>query len=72
MAQLTDPETGELSLCRVQKISAGGHPVVLRLHTASRIDDKDAAVDKGWATLLAMRLQKVLVDPIGRVYPCND
>jgi CRISPR-associated endonuclease Csn1 len=72
LVQLTDDKTGEVTLFRVQKVSAGGHPLVLRLHTASRIKDKDTVVDKGWKTLQAMHLEKVQVDPIGRVNPCGD
>jgi len=73
MVHLTDPQTGEVRLYRVQKMSAGSHKLMLRLHTAAKRDDPTTAVDvSSWNTLKAANARKVVVDPIGRVLPCND
>ena len=72
MAQLTDPETGEVRLCRVQWIS-DGPDIMFRLHSAARIDDKETGVRvKSWGKMQSLRAQKVTVDPVGRVFPCHD
>jgi hypothetical protein len=73
MMILTDPQTGEVRLYRVQKISAGSHKLMLRFHTAAMIDDPTTGVDvSSWHTLRAFNARKVIVDPVGRVLPCND
>jgi len=73
MVQLTNPDTGEVNLYRVQKISSGSHMLVLRLHTAARIDDKETAGPSDSVNVLRKwNMQKITVDPIGRVLPCND
>jgi len=73
MVQLTDPDTGEVKLYRVQKISSGSHMVVLRLHTAAEIEDEasDGPSDS-CNQLRRWRMEKVQVDPLGRVFPCDE
>lgn len=62
-------------LCRVQKIGRGpsGIDMTLRLHTATKIDDK-ATMRRlaSWSAVRAAGLRKVTVDVLGRVHPCND
>lgn len=73
LAYLIDRKTGEVRLYRVQAISVSSPVVVFRLHTAARLEDKDTRVLIGpWDTLRKYRTQKVNVDPIGRILPCND
>jgi len=73
MVLLTHPETGELNLYRVQKISSGDHMVALRLHTAARIDEKECAGPSDSVNVLRRwNMEKVIVDPIGRLLPCHD
>ncbi len=73
MVQLTHRQTGEVTLYRVQKMSSGVPMMELRQHTAARIDDKAARfLVATWDKLRFMGAQKVLVDPVGRVFPCND
>jgi CRISPR-associated endonuclease Csn1 len=71
--QITDAKTGEVRLYRVQKMSSGVPMMELRFHTASRIDDKATRfLIATWDKLRSLNAQKVIVDPIGRVFPCND
>jgi CRISPR-associated endonuclease Csn1 len=72
MALLTMPNMGEVQLHRVQAISVSSPVVVFRLHTASTLEDKAARVLIGpWDTLRKYKVQKVYVDPLGRVHPCR-
>jgi hypothetical protein len=73
LVQLWDPNTGASDLYRVQKISSGSHMLVLRLHTAARIDDKESAGPTDACNQLRLwRMQKVHLDPLGRIFPCHD
>jgi CRISPR-associated endonuclease Csn1 len=77
MVQLTDPETGEINLYRVQMTSHNPDldkpDMTFRLHWAARIDDNDTRVRlRSWHRASEMAPQKVSVDPIGQVFPCND
>jgi hypothetical protein len=75
MVQMTAPKTGEVRLFRVQKMSMGDHKLMLRLHKDTRTETKDKAnfMDiSSWDKLREHKAQKVTVDPIGRVFPCND
>jgi len=72
---ITDEQTGEARLYRLQKVTAFGSmlDMLLRFHAAAQIDDKSTALRvTSWTTLAALKPQKVVVDPIGRVLPCND
>lgn len=62
-------------LYRVQMLSLiDGRPYfVFRLHTAARIDDDTTmARAQSWGTFKSWHPRKVLVDPLGRMHPCND
>ncbi len=77
MACLTDPNTRQTQLYRVQKGSVspdtGTPDVWFRLHTAARIDDDNTRQRfQSWRTLKQWCPQKVTVDPLGRIHPCND
>ena len=53
---------------RVQKMDAGGE-ITLRLHTAASIQNNQERLIKTPNSLIA---KKVVVDPLGRIYPAND
>ncbi len=73
MVELTDPETGEMRLYRVQKTSSGDHMVTLRLHTAARIGEKETEGPSDSVNVLRKwNMNKVTVDPLGRIHPCHD
>jgi len=77
MVQLTDPETGEVALYRVQKTSHNPDcdkpDITFRLHWAAQIGDKSTAVrTASWGACKKRLPTKVTVDPIGRVFPCHD
>lgn len=75
MVRLTDPAAGAKKLYRVQKMSIiDGQPyLVFRLHTAARIeDDQEMCRVQSWGKMISLRPEKVTVDPLGRIHPCND
>jgi CRISPR-associated endonuclease Csn1 len=77
MVQLTDPETGEINLYRVQMTSHNPDldkpDITFRLHWAAQIDEKATAVrSASWSACKKRLPHKVTVDPIGRIFPCHD
>ncbi len=63
---------GRRQLYRVQKASTGPD-IWFRLHTAATIDDKAAALRvSSWRKFRELSPEKVTVDPIGKLNPCND
>ncbi len=70
---------GERKLYRVQNTSISSPLLTLRLHTAARTDDKSDPAIKAtrhlvatWESFRKLESQKVSVDPLGRIRPCND
>jgi CRISPR-associated endonuclease Csn1 len=73
MVLMTDSQTGEVGLFRVQKMSSGVPFLELRWHTAATIQDKATRyLIATWDKLRSCAARKVLVDPIGRLLPCHD
>jgi hypothetical protein len=77
MVQITDRDTGEVKLYRVQMTSHNPEldkpDVTLRLHSAARIEDKETALRlASWSAFQKQTPQKVQVDPLGRIHPCRD
>ena len=73
-----DDKNGRRRLYRVQNTSTSSPLLVLRLHTATRTDDKDPNVKAArrlvavWKTFQSWDPRKVTVDLLGEVRPCND
>jgi len=61
-------KNGDVDLWRVQRMSVNKQ-IYFRHHTAARIDDESTLIRKQ-VSLFDGR--KVVVDPLGRVYPAND
>ena len=73
MVIMSHRRSGPRTLYRVQKMSAGDHKVVFRLHTAARIGDPETGIDiSSWEKLRSLEPKKVTVDPLGRIHAAND
>ena len=66
-------------LYRIQNTSVSSPLLTLRLHTAARTDDSaDPAIKATrhlvttWESFRKLKPQKVTIDPLGRIFPCND
>lgn len=74
MILLSDSKTGQ-SLYRVQQLSIvdDSLDLLFRLHTASKIDDhNEMRRVRSWEKMKLLQPQKVTVDPLGQIHPCND
>lgn len=54
---------------RVQKMDSSNKRINFRFHSASRLDDKETEII-GYPS--SLRCNKVSVDPLGSIIPCND
>ncbi len=73
MVLINHPKTKKRGSYRVQKTSKGSHKIIFRLHTASTIDDKDREIDiSSWKIMKGLDPKKANVNPLGKIYPCND
>ncbi len=64
-----EDENGPISYYRVQKLDAANLVICLREHTAANIQDNQSRL---FMSPGSFRGQKVVVSPIGLVYPAND
>lgn len=62
---------GVVKQYRVQKMSGANNRITLRLHTVSGVENNTGMFECSPNTM-PKNAKKVLVDPIGRVWPCND
>jgi len=65
---LVADKSGEMRLCRVQKISMD-KVICFRHHAAARIDDNSSRIFKSASTFEG---KKVVVDASGRIFRAND
>ncbi len=79
MVIMTNPKTQKLELYRIQNISVSSPLLTLRYHTAARTDDKNSEEIKAtrhlvatWPSFQKLNPQKVAVDLLGNIHPCND
>ncbi len=69
MVEVTDEETGELKIFRVQKISGANNRINLRHHSSATLDDSDLGLQTTPNTLKGNLIQ---TDPIGCVRTVGD
>lgn len=60
---------GRKTYYRVQKMDGSNKRITFRFHSASRLDDKKTEII---GHPISLRCNKVSVDPLGNMTPCND
>jgi CRISPR-associated endonuclease Csn1 len=66
-------ENGVAEYYRVQKMSGPNNSIVLRQHTVTATQDTDrSGILHCSPNTMPRNAKKVVIDPIGRVYQCND